>query len=129
MLVYIIVNETEFGEKNVLGAFTDSEKASMKARAYGAEHPEEECWIETFDTDTWPYEGENEYKVVHRTRLGKSTGLMSHVIVLTKEPVAPVEEGVEWYTIQQVNLSFDKEEGLERNKLLLKAYLEEKKRS
>lgn len=126
MLIHIIVNENETGERNVLGAFTNHETAVIKAEEYSLENPAEECWIESFDTEEWPYEAA-EYKMIHRTMIGKTTNLTSHVIVFTKEEVPLLEEGEEWYIIQQENTSFDREEGLERNRRLLQVYLQGKK--
>lgn len=126
MIVYVIVNENKSGEQNVLGAFTEEEKARIKAEEYQLDYEEEECWIERIDTEEWPYEQETEYKIVHRTMVSKTTGMKSHVIVFLKEEVPLLTDGQEWYTIQQENASFDEAEGLERNMKLLQVYLQGK---
>lgn len=128
MLVYIIVNENEAGERNVLGAFTEEEKALTHRGQYAAEYPAEECWIETFDTEEWAHEMENEYKVIHRTMVSKTTSMSTHVIFFSKEELPLIEEGQEWYTVQQENKSFDEKEGKESNLRLLRAYLQGRER-
>lgn len=126
MVVYVAVNETEDGETTVLGAFTARELAMQKTREYAAENPEDECWIETFDTEKWQHETETKYWMVHRTRVSKTMDLTSHVIVFTKDEVIPVEETQGWYVVQSILYSFDREEGLKQNMQILEEYLEQK---
>ena len=65
--------------------------------------------------------------MVHRTMVSKTTNMTSHVIVFTKEEVPLLVDGEAWYTIQQENRSFNREEGLERNLRLLQVYLQGKR--
>ncbi|MBQ8314201.1 MAG: hypothetical protein IJX95_00475 [Lachnospiraceae bacterium] len=123
MIVYVAVNENEEGETTVLGAFTERELAMRKTSEYAAGNPEEECWIESFDTERWQNDPEGEYRMVHRTRVSKTMDLTSHVIVFTKDEVIPVEEMEGWYVVQSMNHSFDREDGLKQNLELLKEYL------
>lgn len=121
MMVYVIVNKSDNGDCDVLGVFTEQEKAGMHWKEYMAENPEAECWIEAHNADVWLHETQNEYKIVHKTMVSKTTGMMSHVISLSGElfPTEFVEEGQGWYTIRQVLDTFDEEEGKKRNLQLL----------
>ena len=123
MIVYIAVNETRSGEKNILGAFSDIDTARRKLGEYRVENPEEECWVEIFDTERWQHETLEDIRIVHRTRIHKDSGMRSHVIVFTKETVPPVEETGDWYVICSAFDSFDKEEGLKQNLQVLEEYL------
>ena len=127
MIIYIIVNEDTMGERNILGVFDEYENAFLKASEYSADNPEEECWIEEFEMNEWLYETEAEYKIVHRTMVSKKMAIQSHVVKLMKEEVKTFEESEEWYIIQQVNETFDREQGFERNLRFLKEYIEGKK--
>ena len=123
MLVYIAVNETKSGEKNILGAFAEMDTARRKLGEYRVENPEEECWVETFDTERWQHETTEDIRIMHRTRVHKDTGMRSHVIVFSKEAAPLVEETDAWYVICRTEDSFDREEGLKKNLQVLEEYL------
>ena len=125
MTVYITVSETKFGEKNILGAFSDMDTARRKLGEYRLDNPEEEGWGENFDTDCWQYETSADIRIVHRTRVHKDGGMKSHVIVFTKEVAPLVEETGDWYVICNVFDSFDREEGLRKNLQVLEEFLAE----
>ena len=126
MLVYIAVNETETGEKAVMGAFTEREEAWRKVGEYAAENPKEECWIEQFDTEVWQHDTEEEYRMIHRTRVHKENGMKSHVIVFSREEMPLVEELDGWYIICRQDSSFDRDEGMRKNLQILESHLKEK---
>ena len=123
MIVYIAVNETKSGEKNILGAFSEQDTARRKLGEYAVENPEEKCWLETFDTEEWQQEISADIKIVHRTRVHKDSGMHSHVIVFSKEAALSVEETDDWYVICRAEDSFDREEGLKKNLQVLEEYL------
>ena len=128
MQVYIIMNQSGPETCDVLGVFTEYEKAKLHWGEYVVEHPEAECWIEPHDTDVWLHETRRDYKIIHKTMVNKTTGVMSHVIsVSSKELLTlPVEEGQGWYVIRQEINTFDVEEGRKKNLQLLKEYKKEK---
>lgn len=101
-------------------------QARRKLGEYAAYNSEEECWIETFDTEEWQQETSEDIHIVHRTRVHRETGIHSHVIVFTKESAPLVEETEDWYVICREEGSFDREEGLRENLQVLEEYLAEK---
>ena len=128
MIVYIAVNETKSGEKSILGAFLEQDMARRKLGEYAAENPDDNCWIETFDTEVWQQETSKNIHIVHRTRVHKDTGMRSHVILFTKEMAPLVDEKEEWYVICREEDSFDREEGLRKNLQVLEEYLAKRER-
>jgi len=130
MLVYVIMSRTKENMCDVLGVFTMQEQARRHWGEYTAENPDAECWIETHDADVWLHETKNEYKIIHKSMVSKTTGIMSHVISFSGEPCPAgfVEEGQGWYTIRQALDTLDEEEGKAKNLQLLDAYLHEKKK-
>lgn len=128
MQVYIIMNQSDPETCDVLGVFTEYEKAKLHWGEYVAEHPGTECWVESHDADVWLYETQNNYKIIHKTMVSKTTGMMSHVISVSSEELLtePVEEGQGWYTVRQVIDTFDADEGKKKNLQLLEEYRKEK---
>ena len=129
MLAYVIVSKSNQGESDILGVFTEQDKAKLYWREYIAENPEAECWIEPHDADIWMHETKHDLKIVHKSMVNKTTGIMSHVICFSGEelPAESVEEGQGWYTIRQVLDTLDEEEGKEKNLQLLETYMQKKK--
>lgn len=120
MLIYVVISEMETGEQNVLGAFTQREMALRKRGEYEAENPEERCWVQEFDTENWQYETGEHYRMLHQTMVHKFSGLITHVIIFTKEESPLVEEEGDWYVIRREDSSFDNENGLKMNLQVLK---------
>lgn len=123
MRVYVVENETETGERNVLGVFVEKDEALRKRGEYAAENQWEKCWIQEFDTENWQYETEEKYRMIHQTRIHKISKITSHVILFSKEEFVPVEEDGDWYVVRSEDTSFDKEEGLRRNLEILNQYI------
>lgn len=120
MLIYVVISELETGEQNVLGAFTQREMALRKRGEYEAENQKERCWVQEFDTENWQYETGEYYRMLHQTMVHKFSGLVTHVIIFTKEEFPLVEEEGDWYVIRREDSSFDKENGLKINLQVLK---------
>ena len=129
MLVHVIRCSNAEGENDVLGVFTEAEYENARIRLgeYAAENPEEVCWIESHDADTWIHETEHTYKMYHRTMVSKKSSMMSHVYFFTKEKPPVFTDGEGWYIIQQEFLSFDEEAGKKKNLQILEEYLQKKK--
>lgn len=126
MLVYIAVNEIRPGERNILGAFTEEQVAWQKLGEYAAENPEEDCAIETVDTEVWLHDTGGKYRPVHRTMVHKRNGMKSHVIEFLDREEPIVAETEDWYIVCRQDNSFDREEGMQKNLEILEPYLEEK---
>lgn len=128
MQVYIIMNQLDAESCDILGVFTEYEKAKLHWGEYVAEHPDAKCWVESHDENVWLYGTKNNCKIIHKTMVSKTTGIMSHVVSVSAEEltVEPVEEGEGWYTIRQVIDTFDEEEGKKKNLRLLEEYKKEK---
>ena len=125
MLVYVVMIETENGDRNVLGVSEEREQALMLQGKYAAEYQGEECWVQEFDTENCVFETEEKYHMVHQTRMHKASKLTSHVIIFTKDEVPLVEEEGDWYVIRREEVSFDREAGLAKNLEVLEDYLED----
>lgn len=122
MLVYVVMSEIENGDRNVLGVAGEKNQALRMRGEYAAEHEEENCWIQEFDTDHCAYEAEEEYHMIHQTRVHRVSGLTTHIIVFTKETFPLVEEEGDWYVIRREESSFDKEAGVAKNLEILEDY-------
>ena len=120
MLIYVVISERKIGEQNVLGVFTCRETALRKRGEYEAENQEECCWVQEFDTETWPYETGEHYRMLHQTMVHKVSGVTTHAIIFSKDEFPLVEEEGDWYVIRREDSSFDKENGLKMNLQALK---------
>lgn len=108
-----VVLELHYGELNIKAYedfFADRTREDIKKNAYDPERmnlfldkeANESCYKE-------------EYRLIHRTRVNKTVGIKTHVIILSEEVPPLVEETEDWYIICREDTSFDKEKGLEEN--------------
>lgn len=128
MQVYIIMNQVDAKLCDILGVFTEQERAKLHWSEYVAENPDAQCWIETHDADVWLHEAQKEYRIIHKTMVSKNMGMVSHTVSVSTEelPISLVEEGQGWYIVRQELNSLDEEDGKKKNLQLLEEYKKEK---